>query len=1068
MSLHRRAGAPRLIEWTGERCVPWAPDVLVVYEHLHRYLWAARLVEGRRVLDLGSGEGFGAAILSDWAAEVEGIDVDETSVAHARLNYSASNLKFSVGDARDLSRFDDGSFGAVLAFEVIEHLTQQEQLVAEIARVLAPDGLVVISTPDRLAYNQGRAQENPFHLRELTLEELERLLKANFPYASVWCQRPITGSTISALAVSGPASDRAMRTFFVEKGDPGWRVVADVSPLYLIAAASKEQLPEWPSDSTLADADLELLRQVEREGSERAQSRQRELERAHAHLAKSGQEAARLRKLLADRNLEIETTRGELERYQAQLTNDDERIAALTHEVAALTHDVAEARVALWRVGRAFGANTVETLRGRIYYGLGGPGAPAVRLVQQLLRLAARLGGRVSPIEAEQPEPLQAHGPISLPNFAEPDVSIVIPVYGRADLTRWCLESIRRRTSHVSYEVILVNDGDDPATRHLLAEVEGARVIDNHENLGYLRSVNVGAAATRGRWLVLANNDIEVGEGWLAAMVDCAQSDPRVAIVTPKYIYPDGSLNEAGGIIWRDGTGWNYGRGDDSDGYRYGFRREVDYGSAAALLVNADFWRSIGGFDERYRPMYFEDVDLCFQARERGQKVVYEPTATVIHHEGASAGTSITSGTKRYQELNRSKFAEKWRHQLDAGHLTPDPGRVYLAANRRRGPHVLVADHRVPMWDRDAGSLRTRGMLETLLELGCRVSFLPDNLHPTAPYTGWLQQMGIEVMSGPLNVTDELIRLGNDLELVIVSHPEPASRLIEVLRRVTPRARIVYDTVDLHWVRETRHEQVRRGADAALPGTVIEPLGATAVALRGMETELIRASDAALVVTEEERRLVQADTPGKSVYVVPTVHSVRRPVPPLAAREGVVFVGGFEHPPNIDAAVRLVKRIMPPVWERFGEVSVKIVGGSAPSQLKRLGSERVEITGWVQEIAPLLDGARALVAPISFGAGLKGKITQALAYGLPVVTTPIGAEGLPADDDFMLVADDDDTLAEQVVRVLGDDQLWLQMSEAGQKIVADLCSPEVMTARLGDLLADLQCLSRPPAAGPRR
>ena len=133
----RNADAPRLIEWTGERIVPWAPDAQVIYEHYHRYLWAQPLVAGRRVLDLGSGEGFGAALLADTATAVVGVDIDERTVEHSRANYAAPNLEFRVGSATDLSEFEDGSFGAVVAFEMIEHVAEHERVLAEIARVLA-------------------------------------------------------------------------------------------------------------------------------------------------------------------------------------------------------------------------------------------------------------------------------------------------------------------------------------------------------------------------------------------------------------------------------------------------------------------------------------------------------------------------------------------------------------------------------------------------------------------------------------------------------------------------------------------------------------------------------------------------------------------------------------------------------------------------------------------------------------------------------------------------------------------------------------------------------------------
>src|SRR6202020_799774 len=184
---------------------------------------------------------------------------------------------------------------------------------------------------------------------------------------------------------------------------------------------------------------------------------------------------------------------------------------------------------------------------------------------------------------------------------------------------------IREHTAHASYEVILVDDDADTATKRLLDGVKGAKIIRNEKNLGYLRSVNRGASEARGRWLVLFNNDTEVTRGWLLAMLACAESADDIGVVTPKYVYPDGSLNEAGGIVWRDGTGANYGRGDSPELFQYEYRRETDYGSAAALMVNAELWKVNGGFDERYHPMYYEDTDLGFEAPGAGVAFMYIP-----------------------------------------------------------------------------------------------------------------------------------------------------------------------------------------------------------------------------------------------------------------------------------------------------------------------------------------------------------------------------------------------------------------------------------------------------------
>ncbi len=1082
MSLRRRAAAPRLIEWTGERCVPWAPDVQVVYEHFHRYMWAAHIVSGRKVLDLGSGEGFGAAILSESAEQVVGVDVDERTVEHSKLNYGGANLRFRVGTALDLSDFEPGSFGAVVAFEIIEHVQDQERVLTEIARVLSDDGVLVISTPDRRLYSEATGQRNPFHEHELTLEEFQELLTEHFPHVAAWGQRTITGSHLHA--IDAPQRERAIADqpdFYLERAGDEWRVAGDPAALYVVALASKAPLPEMADTSTLADCGIELVRTKELDTAHALAERDATLSLKDDWVAALERERAAHEHERAAHEHERVVDRGKLREREAQLNEElkqrdqdiavgRERIVGLRAEIAsrdgelaARNAELADARNLSRRTEESVTWQAFQRARGQLYGAIG-----ETSLFARALRLSLRLAGRIL-IKRPKPavsssEPAEGDGVgasvvassevISLPEYESPKVSLIIPLYAHAELTRACLSSIRDNTTRVSYEVILVDDAADEATKRLLDGVRGARIVRNEQNLGYLRSVNRGASFARGRWLVIFNNDTEVRTGWLSAMLDCAESAEDVGVVTPKFLYPDGSLNEAGGIVWRDGTGVNYGRGDRPDHFQYEYRRETDYGSAAALMVSAELWRATGGFDERYLPMYYEDTDLCFEARERGLRVLYEPEAVVVHIEGATAGNDPESGYKRYQEQNRSKFVAKWRHRLESEQLRSAPTNLRVAANRHRGPHVLVIDHRIPMWDRDAGSLRMLRIMQALLASGARVTFMPDNLTPTEPYTRQLQRMGIEVLYGQLHVNAELDTIGPKLDLVILSRPHTTSRWLDIVREFAPSATVAYDTVDLHWLREAR-----RGTIGSSTGLIeasngnLGPIAPKAEALRHLELAMIRATDATIVVSNCERAQVEQDVPGSRVIVIPTVHNVEPYVQPPADRSGILFVGGFEHTPNVDAAIRLVRDVMPVVWRDLGDVQVTIVGSAPPPEVKALASPLVDVTGWVEDLQPLLDQSRLMVAPLRYGAGIKGKITQSLAVGLPVVTTSIGAEGLEdQEEQCMLIGEDPQELAAHAIRLYEDDQLWQKLSRSGQSLIAKQCSTEMLAERLGLLL----------------
>jgi O-antigen biosynthesis protein len=268
---------PRLIDWTGERLVPWAPDIPVVYEHYHRYLWAAELLRGRRVLDLGSGEGFGSAILAARAAHVLGVDIDATTVEHSRLNYARAGLEFRVGSALELDALERGAFGAVVAFEMIEHVDDHERVLAGIDHVLAEDGILVMSTPDTRLYTDARAHENPFHLRELDEAGFRALLGSRFSHVALWGQRAIAGSRIASVE-AGAAT--GARTAFIERTADAWSAAGEPAPLYFVAVASRTPIALPPAESTLVDAGLEIVAGSER----RATAAQRELDAARERI----------------------------------------------------------------------------------------------------------------------------------------------------------------------------------------------------------------------------------------------------------------------------------------------------------------------------------------------------------------------------------------------------------------------------------------------------------------------------------------------------------------------------------------------------------------------------------------------------------------------------------------------------------------------------------------------------------------------------------------------------------------------------------------------------------------
>jgi GT2 family glycosyltransferase len=623
--------------------------------------------------------------------------------------------------------------------------------------------------------------------------------------------------------------------------------------------------------------------------------------------------------------------------------------------------------------------------------------------------------------------PREDFAAFAVPTSANPRISIVIPVYNKIAYTSACLRSLAEHAGAIPFEVILVDDGSTDATQKRLADVAGIRVIRNAENLGFVGSCNVGATAANGELLLFLNNDTRVTAGWLEALVRCLDEAPDAGLVGAKLIYPDGRLQEAGGIIFDDGSGWNYGRFEDPDDPRYAFRREADYCSGAAILLPRELFRRVGGFDTRYAPAYYEDTDLAFSVRAAGLKVYYEPAATVVHFEGITSGTDTTTGIKRFQPINREKFLDKWKLALAR---QPAPGTpITRVASHRAVKRVLIVDATTPTPDQDSGSLRMVNLMRVLGDLGCRTTFLPDNRVWEERYTPALQALGVEALYAPWNADPVAFfrERGSEFDTIILSRHYVAASYVGLVRLYAPRAKLVFDTVDLHYLREQRAAELEGRAD----------LARHAAATRAQELKLIRECDITLVVSPAERELLARDAPGARVEVLSNVHEVYGSRAEFGARKDLVFVGGFQHPPNTDAVTWFVHDVFPRVRAVLPDCKFHVIGSKVPPSILALADDRVIVHGYVEDIAPYMDGCRVSVAPLRYGAGVKGKVNMAMSYGLPVVATPVAVEGMHvAAGADVLVAEDAEAFADEVIRLYGDEELWNRLSANGLANVA--------------------------------
>lgn len=624
-------------------------------------------------------------------------------------------------------------------------------------------------------------------------------------------------------------------------------------------------------------------------------------------------------------------------------------------------------------------------------------------------------------------------GRITLNLPEQPVVSVVIPVHGKWRYTRACLVALSATSSTVPFEVIVVDDKSPDATLARLRHAHDVRVVALAKNQGYVGACNAGISAAKGEYVVLLNNDTRVRPTWLDPLLERMQ-DPSIGLVGAQLIYPDGTLQDAGGIVFSDGSAHNYGKNRPAHIHAFTYARDADYVSGACTMIRrATLEKLGGGLDTLFAPAYYDDTDLAFAVRELGLRVVYEPRSIVVHDEGVSHGTDETKGVKRYQAINQQRFVEKWAHRLPE-QCDPSPAVVEFAARRRNGERIVVViDDCLPTPDIDSGSVRRLASLLALRKLGYSVIFVPADRNPTEPHTSNLQKAGIEVYYGHGDLLETLASLAGHVEAIIVARVSVALERIFALRDNLPDVPIIFDTVDLHYLRVQR-ERETRGLDAASPATNY---------LRDVEWAVARACDLTLVVSDSERDLLARELPDVDVALLSNVHALQATAASTHGREGLVFVGSFAHQPNTDAVHYYITEVHPLVEAELGPYQVTIVGRGAPERITRLANDTVVFAGWVPDLAPIYGASRIAIAPLRFGAGVKGKIGEAMSYGLPVVTTPVGAEGMGlVHGENAWVGADAQEFTRGIVELVRTDQLWQTLSSNGLTHVQGLFGQE--------------------------
>ncbi|SMP27062.1 glycosyltransferase [Chryseobacterium profundimaris] len=609
-----------------------------------------------------------------------------------------------------------------------------------------------------------------------------------------------------------------------------------------------------------------------------------------------------------------------------------------------------------------------------------------------------------------------------------PEVSIIIPVYNQIRYTLNCLYTLDQFDRDIQKEIIIINDNSTDDTLEYLKKINGITVIDNPENLGFLRNVNKGIHAAKGKYVYLLNNDVEVQENYLSSLLNVFSNKDNVGAVGSKMIFSDNTLQEAGCLIFENTEIVNLGRCEAIDTPKYNFLRKVDYCSGCSLLFKkVDGSGNLNLLDEAFLPAYYEETDLCQRLKyEQGLDIYYQPGSEIIHFENISY-TGKDNGKELLLQKNREIFMSRWNQYFTNTRFL-DKGNTNNLNAFYKKPNILILEEYIPKPDKDSGSRRFLEIIKILQKNQHRIILAVKQLNDEDDvYVNFFRGIGVEVCKDFVNAQDRMVKVKDQVQealqfvdIVWIFRPTGFDFWYKMIKDKLSGQKIVYDMVDLHYLRmERENEYIAITKDRKKEMKFF----------RETEYSAMKKADVVVSISEEEKKIVSGQgIQNEKIFTVSNIHEpVKTQEVAYSDREGLLFIGGFYHMPNMDAVKFLYENIMSLVWAKDASIKINILGPDFPEEIKQqYNSDRFRILGYQKSVDHWFENSRIFVAPLRYGAGVKGKIGQALEFALPVVTTEIGAEGMGLVDGItaLVSGNNAEHFADKILELYHNEKLW--------------------------------------------
>ncbi|MBN1924565.1 MAG: glycosyltransferase [Prolixibacteraceae bacterium] len=631
---------------------------------------------------------------------------------------------------------------------------------------------------------------------------------------------------------------------------------------------------------------------------------------------------------------------------------------------------------------------------------------------------------------------------------SNPELSILMILYNKAELTLACLQSLLD-SDYKNFELIIVDNNSTDKTHELLKRISGAKIIENKENIHFLRANNQAYGYARGEYLLFLNNDTTLPSKSLGLAMETIKSVSHCGAVGGKIILPEGWLQEAGSIVWNDGSCLGYGRHEETDLPQYNFMRETDYCSGAFLLTKAELFKEHGGFDPIFEPAYYEETDYCFWLHNSGYKVVYDPKVEIRHFE---FGSGISEKAFELHRVNQQKFFQKHHEQLK-GQCYPELTETLIprfAAKARQKKRILYIDDRVPHIDFGSGFPRSNTIVNMIAGMDWQVTIFPLNFPDEDTWDVAYRDINpfVEIAIGyGLSRFDTFIdeRKGY-FDVIWISRPHNMEAVEKIIEPLEDKLKIIYDAEAIFAEREIRQKQ--------LNGIICTSSYTEAM----IRKEVGLAEIAHVVSSVSENDAGHFKKHGfENVVVLGHCLDIKTNTSSFDDREGLLFVGNLDYSesPNADSVIWFVNEIFPLIRKDIPGITFDVVGSAKSEKIQKLKGKGVKILGKVDNLESYYNQNRLFIAPTRYAAGIPFKIHEAAANGLPVVATRLLADqlGWRHDVELWAVEPEAECFAEMIVSVYNHKTRWKNVQKNAFRYIEGEMSVKAYKQKIFNILS---------------